>query len=64
MIYWANIGRVVFAASNDTLMNLTGATNPQNLGIDISCRDFYAKGKKDIKAHPTVAWPVWEVSLI
>lgn len=48
-IYWANIGRIVFGASNDTLMALTGADNPQNLGIDLSTRQALEKGKKPIE---------------
>lgn len=48
-IYWANIGRCVFGASNETLMALTGKENPQNLGKDMSMREFLTRGKKDIE---------------
>lgn len=50
-IYWANIGRCVFGASNETLMALTGKENPQNLGKDMSMREFLTRGKKDIEVH-------------
>jgi tRNA(Arg) A34 adenosine deaminase TadA len=42
-IYWAGIGRVVFACSNDALGRLSGDS------IGISCREIFATGKRHIE---------------
>ena len=47
-IYWANIGRVVFGASNATLDKLVGQ-NAENLTMEWTCRDIFKGGKKDIQ---------------
>jgi tRNA(Arg) A34 adenosine deaminase TadA len=47
-IYWANIGGVVFGASNDDLDQLVGDT-PENLTMKWSCRDIFKGGRKDIE---------------
>ncbi|KAH9906851.1 cytidine deaminase-like protein [Xylariomycetidae sp. FL2044] len=49
-LYWAHIGRVVFAASNDQLYALTGPGNKENFTMDWHARDFL-KGcpQKDIE---------------
>ena len=47
-IYWANIGRVVFGASNATLDQLVGQ-NAENLTMEWACRDILKGGKKDIQ---------------
>lgn len=46
-IYWAGIGRVVFAMTEKRLLELTGS-NEQNPTFDLPCRDVFAKGQKDI----------------
>jgi len=48
-LYWANVGRVVFGASNEALMALTGGDNPQNLGIDLGIREALGRGKKGVE---------------
>ncbi|KAG7446818.1 cytidine deaminase-like protein [Guyanagaster necrorhizus] len=48
-IYWANIGRIVWAASNDALLELCGPSNPQNLGFHLGSVELLSRGKKDIK---------------
>lgn len=36
--YWAHIGRIVYAASNEQLYALTGEGNKENFTMDWSCR--------------------------
>jgi len=47
-IYWANIGRVVFGASNEMLDMLVGE-HPENLTMTWDCRTIFQGGKKDIQ---------------
>ena len=47
-IYWANIGRVVYGASNEMLDQLVGE-NAENLTMTWTCRDIFKGGKKDIQ---------------
>lgn len=47
-IYWANIGKVVYAMEEKTLLRLTGA-NDQNPTFDLPCREVFAKGQKQIE---------------
>ena len=47
-IYWANIGRVVFAMTERRLLELTGS-NEQNPTFDLPCREIFAKGQKNIE---------------
>ncbi|KAI1631695.1 cytidine deaminase-like protein [Biscogniauxia mediterranea] len=49
-IYWAHIGRIVFAGSNDQLYELTGPGNKENFTMDWHSRDIL-KGcsQKDIE---------------
>jgi tRNA(Arg) A34 adenosine deaminase TadA len=49
-IYWANIGRVVYGASNEMLDELVGV-HPENLTIIMrgTCREIFKGGKKDIQ---------------
>lgn len=48
-IYWANIGRIVYAASNDQLLQLTGKNNPANMTMKWHCRDVLSDSQKDIE---------------
>lgn len=47
-IYWANIGCVVYAMEERTLLKLTGS-NELNPTFDLPCREIFAKGQKNIK---------------
>lgn len=47
-IYWANIGRVVFAMTERRLLELTG-NNEQNPTFDLPCRKIFAAGQKKIE---------------
>jgi tRNA(Arg) A34 adenosine deaminase TadA len=47
-IYWANIGTIVYAMSEERLLSLTGS-NAQNPTFSLSCRDVLASGQKSIE---------------
>lgn len=47
-IYWANVGRVVFAMTEKQLLKLTG-DDIQNPTFDLPCREVFSKGQKDIE---------------
>jgi tRNA(Arg) A34 adenosine deaminase TadA len=48
-IYWANIGRVVYALSEHRLLSLTGA-NPENPTFSLPCHEVFARGQRHIEA--------------
>jgi tRNA(Arg) A34 adenosine deaminase TadA len=54
-IYWANIGRVVYALSEHRLLSLTGA-NPENPTFSLPCREVFARGQRRIE----IAGPLLE----
>ncbi|MET0444220.1 MAG: nucleoside deaminase [Pseudorhodoplanes sp.] len=45
--YWAGIGAVVFGMSESRLAELTG-DNPKNLTLDMSCRQVFAAGRRNV----------------
>jgi tRNA(Arg) A34 adenosine deaminase TadA len=47
-IYWAGIGRLVYALSEDGLYNMTG-DNPENPTMRLPCREVLARGQREIK---------------
>jgi tRNA(Arg) A34 adenosine deaminase TadA len=47
-IYWANIGRVVYALSESNLLEITGA-NPENPTLSLPCREVFARGQRRIE---------------
>lgn len=47
--YWTNIGRIVFAASEEELGKITGAGNEENFTMSLSCVDVIQSGQKDIE---------------
>lgn len=48
-LYWANIGRLVYAASEDDLKSITSEGNEENFTMSLACRDVLDKGQKDIQ---------------
>jgi tRNA(Arg) A34 adenosine deaminase TadA len=44
-IYWAGIGRVVYALSEHRLRELTG-NHPENPTLDLPCREVFASGQR------------------
>ncbi|ORY03489.1 cmp/dcmp deaminase, zinc-binding protein [Clohesyomyces aquaticus] len=62
--YWANIGRVVYAARETELLQLTGEGNEENMTLNIPCREIFAKGQKDIQViGPVEKWEKHTVEL-
>lgn len=49
-IYWANIGTVVYGASETDLKELTGA-DPENPTMNLPCRTVFAFGQRNIKVY-------------
>ncbi len=45
--YWAGIGTVVYGLTEKRLAELTG-DNPENLTLDLSCREVFAAGRRNI----------------
>jgi tRNA(Arg) A34 adenosine deaminase TadA len=54
-IYWAGIGRVVYALSEDDLLPLTG-DHPDNPTLRLPCREVFARGQRVVE----VAGPALE----
>lgn len=46
--YWANIGRVVYGASEEALLDLTGA-HADNPTLALPCRELFARGHKPVR---------------
>ena len=46
-LYWANVGRLVYALSEEDLLSLTGS-NEENPTFSLPSRDVINKGQKDI----------------
>ena len=46
--YWANIGRVVYGASEEALLELTG-NHAENPTLNLPCRQVFASGQKAIQ---------------
>jgi tRNA(Arg) A34 adenosine deaminase TadA len=44
-IYWCNIGRVVYAMSEEKLLELTGS-HPENPTLSLPCRQVFASGQR------------------
>ena len=53
-VYWANIGRVVFGASEEALLVLTG-NHPENPTLSLPCREVFASGQKSVEVIGPVA---------
>ena len=47
-IYWAGIGRVVYAMSERRLLALTG-NDDQNPTFDLPCREVFARGQRPVE---------------
>lgn len=48
-VYWAHIGGVVYAASNEMLAALTGPGNKENFTMKWHCRDILAGQQKEVE---------------
>lgn len=61
-IYWANIGRVIYAASEEDLNKLTGAGNGENMTMSLPCREVLKRGQKVVDVLGPVK--LWEERVI
>ena len=56
-LYWANIGRLVYAASEEELNKLTGAGNGENMTMALPCREVLRHGQKEVEVvGPVKGW--------
>ncbi|EXG80240.1 nucleoside deaminase [Cryptosporangium arvum] len=55
-IYWAGIGRVVYALGEDALGEMTGA-DPENPTLSLPCREVFARGQREITVDGPVDLP-------
>jgi len=46
-IYWAGVGRVVYALSEKALLGLTG-DDPENPTLSLPCREVFARGQRPV----------------
>lgn len=46
--YWANIGRIVYAASEARLLELTGLGNEENMTMAMGCRRVLEGSQKEL----------------
>lgn len=60
-IYWANIGRIVFGASEEALLALTG-DHEENPTLSLPCREVIARGQKSIEVVGPI--PAMEVEMV
>jgi tRNA(Arg) A34 adenosine deaminase TadA len=47
-VYWANIGRIVYGASEEALLALTG-NHEENPTLSLPCREVLARGQKAVE---------------
>jgi hypothetical protein len=47
--YWAHIGRIIYAATNEQLAGLTGPGNKENFTLKWHTRDVLVGQQKDIE---------------
>jgi len=47
-MYWTNVGRLVYALSEHTLLEMTG-DDPENQTFCLPCREVLSRGQKDIE---------------
>lgn len=59
--YWANIGRVVYGASEEALLALTG-NHAENPTLALPCRELFARGQKPVRVFGP--WPELETELL
>ena len=48
-LYWAHIGRVIYAATNEQLATLTGPGNKENFTMKWHTRDILLDQQKDVE---------------
>lgn len=61
-IYWSGIGRVIYAASEERLKELTGTNNEENMTMSLPCRMVFNSGQRPIEVIGPV--PSWEIKVV
>lgn len=61
-LYWSNIGRLIYAASEEKLNDLTGGNNDENMTMSLPCRDVLRAGQKAVEVIGPVGG--WEEKII
>jgi tRNA(Arg) A34 adenosine deaminase TadA len=55
-IYFSGIGQVVYALAGDALAGLT-ASDPDNPGLDLPCREVFSRGGRTVEVRGPFALP-------
>ncbi|KAL5351895.1 hypothetical protein ACLOAV_003757 [Pseudogymnoascus australis] len=63
-IYWANIGRLVYMASEKALREITGDGNKENMTLNLSCRVVFAAGQTNVDVIGPLTKEGWEDKVI
>ena len=63
-IYWANIGRLVYVASEKALRRLTGDGNAENMTLDLPCREVFERGQTSVEVIGLVTERGWEDKVV
>jgi tRNA(Arg) A34 adenosine deaminase TadA len=61
--YWANVGRVVYGMTEQSLLAFTGS-HPENPTLDLPCRDVFARGQKQVEVIGPVAQVEQEIAAL
>lgn len=61
-IYWAGIGRLLYAASETKLKDLTGADNSENMTMSLPCRTVFNAGQRKVEVIGPIA--TWEQRVV
>lgn len=63
-IYWAHIGRLVYLASEKTLQGVIGEGNPENLTLDMPCREVLERGQFRVQVLGPLVEEGWEEKVV
>jgi tRNA(Arg) A34 adenosine deaminase TadA len=61
-LYWSNIGRLLYAAAEEKLKDLTGGNNEENMTMSLPCRDVLKAGQKDVEVIGPIS--EWEAKVV
>lgn len=61
-IYWSNIGRLLYAASESKLKDLTGSGNSENMTMSLPCRIVFDAGQRKVEVIGPI--PEWEQKVV
>lgn len=61
-VYWAGIGRVLYAAAETRLKELTGTNNEENMTMSLPCRVVFEAGQRKVEVIGPVS--TWEQKVV